>query len=294
MTTVALQSESLHRTRPAGGDPVLSRRDRLKLTLTLATLIALYAPTFVWLFDRWTMSVWHHAHGLLIPPVVGYYVWQELRLLGELPRSSSALGFAMLIPALALHIVDAAMHTQLLSAVSLVVALPGLSLLFLGIERTKAILFPLAFSVFMLPIPLSFTERIHLALRQVATAGSEPVIRFLGIPVFSEGTTLHLPNASLAVADACSGFSTLYAALAVACLVAYTTAGWRRFVVLVAAAPLAIAANLIRVILLVVVVRWTGVDVLHTWFHPFTGMLTFALSLPVIFWLGHAGQTRNA
>jgi len=55
---------------------------------------------------------------------------------------------------------------------------------------------------------------------------------------------------------------------------------------LILAAPLAIAANVLRVILLIVIVHWTGVDVLSTWVHPASGMLTFALSLPIIFWLG--------
>jgi len=278
--------------------PTIERNAAIRrgaLLLLLAELLVLYGPTMAWLFDRWTMTVWHHAHGLFIPPVVAYFVTQELRALRHLPRAASGWGWAVLLPALALHTLDAGMHTQLLSAVSLVLALPGLSLLFLGSARTRAILFPLMFSVFMLPIPLSLTEGIHLMLRRIATAGADTVVRLLGIPVFTEGTTLYLPDATLTIADACSGFSTLYAAAAVACLVAYTTSGWRRVVVLLVAGPLAIGANLVRVVLLVIVVRWSGANVLETWFHPFSGMLTFALSLPVIFWLGQpAGQARTS
>src|SRR4029450_3964924 len=56
--------------------------------------------------------------------------------------------------------------------------------------------------------------------------------------------------------------------------------------VLLAAAPLAIASNVLRVGLLVVLVAWSGPEVLETWVHPASGMMTFALALPVIFWLG--------
>jgi len=187
------------------------------------------------------------------------------------------------------------MHTQLLSAVALLLALPGLSLLFLGVERTKAIAFPLAFLVFALPIPLGMTETLHLMLRHVTVAAASALLPYLGITVFTEGTTLHLANGALQVADACSGFSTLYAAFAVATLAAYSAAsGARRVLVLLAAAPIAIASNLLRVILLVVMVHGWGPDSLHTILHPLSGMMTFALALPLIFWLGGPAEPRRA
>jgi exosortase len=168
-----------------------------------------------------------------------------------------------------------------------VLVLPGLSLLTIGVERTRAILFPLAFLAFALPIPLAFTEHLHWQLRQVAAHSTALVLPWLGIPVYLEGTTLHMAEASLQIADACSGFSTLYAALATACLVAHSTAGTvRRLVVLMTAAPIAVASNIIRIILLVLLVLWKGDGILETSIHPLTGVLTFVLSLPVIFWLG--------
>jgi exosortase len=257
------------------------------LVLVAIEIVALYAPTARWLYGRWTMSVWHNAHGLFIPPLVAWLIWQELKDRTDLPTSSSAWGFALLVPALALHVLDTGMHTELLSAIALVLALPGFSLLFLGVQRTRAILFPLFLTVFALPIPLALTETIHLALRKVAVAGSTVLLPMVGVTVFNEGTTLHTVRGALEVADACSGFSTLYAAMAVACLTAYTSAtNKRRALVLLLAAPIAIASNVLRVVLLVSLVVWYGEPILETMIHPLSGMMTFALALPVIFWLG--------
>lgn len=265
----------------------LTRIQIVWLAGVLALLGLVYYPTIAWLFDRWTMSVWHHAHGMLIPAVVGYFVYQELKGRHALPASSSAWGFLFVIPALALHVFDTGMHTQLLSAASIVVILPGLSLLFLGRERTTAIAFPLAFMALMLPIPLALTESLHLVLRKIATAASTAIVPLLGITAYTEGTTVHLAEATLQVGDACSGFSTLYAACAVAALTAYSCPDRRRrALVLLGAAPIAIAANVVRVTMLIAVVDWRNVDVLSTWIHPASGMMTFALALPVIFWLG--------
>jgi exosortase len=158
--------------------------------------------------------------------------------------------------------------------------------------RTRAIAFPLAFLAFALPIPLAFTEQIHWQLRQIVTAGTAAGIGALGLPIFVEGTTLHMAHGAVEVADACSGFSTLYAAAAVACLTAYSARTTKRKVlVLLSAAPLAIGANVLRVMALALLVEWKGPAVLDTFLHPLSGMLTFALALPVIFWLG--GDTRD-
>ena len=272
----------------------LTRGEKVIAALLLLELAIVYAPTVAWLFDRWTLSVWHHAHGLLIPPLVAYFAYNELKPLASLPRHGSAWGFVFLVPALFLHAIDAGMHTQLLSAAALILALPGLSLLFLGTARTKAIAFPLCFLAFSLPIPLTFTEQIHWQLRQVATAGTSAVVPWFGIPVFVEGTTLHLPHGALEVADACSGFSTLYAAIAVAALTAYTApTPTRRAAVLLSAVPLAIGANLIRVISLVLLVVWQGEAILDTFIHPLSGMATFALALPLIFWIGGSAKPEQ-
>lgn len=256
--------------------------------LLASLLVVLYMPTVLWLWDRWTLSVWHNAHGFLILLVIIYLVSKELRRLKDLPVSSSAWGFLILVPALALHALDAGMHTQILSAIALVLTFPGLALLFLGVPRSKAIGFPLVFMFFTLPIPLALTEHFHLMLRNIATLGAAYVVPKLGVPLYAEGTTLYIPRGALQVADACSGFSTLYAAVAVACLVAYTCPDKRRrVIVLLAAVPLAIGANIIRVILLVLLVQWQGTDILGTFWHTISGLFTFALALPVIFWIGN-------
>jgi exosortase len=294
---MSVTTASTQRTATAGraAESAVEGRWRLVLVGVVAIELALlYAPTLSWLWDRWTMSVWHNAHGMFVLPLVTYLAWRELRSRPELRHDrGSAWGFIFLAPALLLHALDAGMHTELLSAISLVLALPGLSLLFLGVRRTQAIAFPLAFAMFALPIPLGMTEAAHLLLRHVAVAACSFVLPWFGITVFVDGTTLHTARGSLQVADACSGFSTLYAAFAVACLAAYSAESpWRRVAVLAAAAPIAIASNILRVVLLVALVEWRGQAVLETPLHPLSGLMTFALALPIIFWLG--GPPRAA
>ena len=52
--------------------------------------------------------------------------------------------------------------------------------------------------------------------------------------------------------------------------------------------PLAISVNIVRVLLLTLLVHWIGLDVLNTSAHEISGLLTFAVALPIIFWIGRA------
>jgi len=257
------------------------------LWLVVLQLGILFAPTCLWLWGRWTMSVWQNGHGILVTILVLYLVWGELQKLKSLPRSSNPWGLAILIPALLIHMLDTGVHSQLLSGIALFLSLPGLALLFLGTERTKAILFPLSTLLLTLPIPLVFTESIHLALRHIATKSVAWLLKLFGVPVFSTDTLLEVEGGSLMVADACSGFATLYAAMTIAILTAYfCNSKRRRILLLIIAAPLAIAVNIMRVLLLTLLVNWFGLDVLATSAHEISGLLTFVIALPIIFYLG--------
>ncbi len=268
-------------------DPDSETQNRWLLWLVGAQLGFLYAPTCLWLWDRWTMSVWQNGHGILVAALVIYLVWGELQKLKALPLSSNPWGFVILIPSLLMHMLDTGVHSQLLSGMALFLSLPGLALIFLGTERTKAILFPLSILLLTLPIPLVFTESIHIILRHIATNSVAWLLSSLGVPVFSSGTTLEVEGGSLMVADACSGFATLYAAVTIAILTAYFCNSMRRkILVLLIAAPLAIAVNIIRVLILTLLVNWFGLDVLATAAHEISGLLTFAIALPIIFFLG--------
>jgi len=281
MNTIAIENPTINT------EVTSETQHRWLLWLVLGLIGILYAPTIKWLWERWTMSVWHNGHGILVAALVAYLIRGELQKLSQLPISSSPWGFAILIPALFLHMLDTGIHSQLLSAFALLLSLPGFSLLFLGSDRTKAIIFPLGTLVLTLPIPLAFTETLHLALRHIATKSVAWLLKLFGVPVFSYATTLEVQGGNLMVADACSGFSTLYAAITIAILTAYFChSTWRRILVLLIAAPLAITVNIVRVLVLTLLVNWFGLDVLATSAHELSGLLTFMIALPIIFFLG--------
>jgi exosortase len=257
-----------------------------------AVALAAFAPTLRWLIDRWTMSVWNNIHGLFVPVIVALATVQILKARNE-PAQPSPLGFLFLVPSALLLAADAALRTDLLSAIALVLFLPGLSLVLLGVPATRALAFPLAFSVFMLPIPTVAIEQLQIGLRAVSAAGAEQVLHLLGFSVFRQGTTLSLPTGSLLVANACSGFSTLHASVCLGAVMAYCSPSTRRRIVIAVAALICpLAANVLRCATLALTVSSNGLAVLDSPLHVMSGVAAFALVAVTLVLL--SGQSRSS
>jgi exosortase len=260
--------------------------------IALAALV--FAPTILWLWHRWTMDVWHNVHGLLIPFALAYFGYRAMRSDQVPDVEQSAWGFAFLIPGLAMVVLDSAIGTQLLSAVGLLLCLPGISLLLLGSRRTRKLTFVWILSLFMLPIPAAFVETFLLLLRRITAAGTEFVIGLSGIPVGREDTILFMPRQSISITEGCSGFSVLYAAIALALVLAAMNSSWRaRAVPLALAVPVAIACNIVRCSMLgLLVERWGG-GILDTVIHPLSGMLTFTVAAALLTYVGTVKIRRH-
>lgn len=261
----------------------------------LALFVLAALPTLGFLWHHWTASVWHNGHGAFVPFIVGYLVWRTLREAGHEDEEGSAWGLAVVALGLLLMLADSAIQTDLLSAVGLIVCLPGFALLLLGAHRTRALVVPWLITFLMLPIPKAFLSQIHLFLRRISTVGTSWVLDVMGIPHVAVGTRIDLVRGAVEVADACSGFSATYAAVTVALVLAYLThSNRRRFLLLAAAVPLAIFFNIVRVTGMVLIAHFHGFDLFDTWFHPFFGWMTFMGALVVLFALAGRPEEPQA
>jgi exosortase len=236
------------------------------------------------MYREWTVSVWVNQHGLFMPFVMAWLAHKKLRdLAKDAGESPSAWGFLPLTAGLGLSVLDANAQSRYLGALGLLLALPGLSLLLLGRRRSWAIRMPLLLGVLLLPVPFSLVA--PLGLRMLTAQGVLWLLHGLGLSAVREGPLIHMPPAhNFVVADACSGANTLWAALAMALVLAVTNPSTGRRVALLICAPaLAIGANVLRVTVLVLLTRWLGTDLLDTPIHEATGVATFfAVLVPLM------------
>jgi exosortase len=263
--------------------------------LWLALFALLFAPTAGWLWERWTDSVFRNGHGIFMPFVLAYLVREHLKQDTDSEARSSAWGFAFLVPAFALLALGAGIKTEILGAFALVLALPGLSLLLLGARRTWGLAFPLAIAVFMIPIPAGAIDRVVGLLRTITAIGTAWLVPLVGVPIARMGTTLTVPDLTVEVADNCSGFATLYAAVLTSLILAQLTRSrGRRVALLASAIPLALVCNILRVTALVLIAKFWGADLLETTLHPASGVVLFGVVIAALFAIAGPEALRAA
>jgi exosortase len=244
----------------------------------LLPLAAAFGPTLAWLWERWTRGVNDSEHGMFMPIVAAYLVREQLRSDPVAGERSSALGLGFVAAGLAMLALDSGIRSELLGAVGLVVVLPGLALLLLGPQRTLHIALPLLIAAMMLPIPTVFVSRLSLVLRRITAVAVEQIVPLVGPELAREGTLLYLPNTLVQVADACSGFQTLYASIATGLILTQLVRSrWRRVALLAACVPIALVTNWIRVSVLVLLAHHFGPQILDTGWHEATGLASFFL-----------------
>ncbi len=267
----------------------------LRRWLWLAPFALAFAPTSAWLVGRWTDGIYRNGHGIFVPFLIAYLALDHLRADRDPTPRASAFGFVFLGLAAALLMLDSAINTQLMAAFALVLALPGLSLVLLGGARTRTIVLPLSLGLFMLPIPTGAISQLLLVLRFITAVGTTWLVPLFGIPIAREGTHLAIPGQMIEVADACSGFSTLYAAILTAIILAHLgRSPARRVAVLAAAVPLALVCNFARVTALVLLVRYYGSDILSTRIHPASGMVFFVFVVGALVWIAGRDALRTS
>ena len=265
----------------ARGAPGLSTMRHLIWAVPFGVAVG---PTATWLFGRATANVWQLGPGALVPVIAAYLIYTYLRNDGERGPESSALGFAFLGPGLLAIALDAAIETGLLGAAGLVLCLPGLALLLLGARRAWGLRFPLALCVLAIPVPAVAVAPIYVALRTASATGAAAILGALGIPTARSGTSLIIPTGTYEVADVCSGFQTLFATVALALVLAYLSdSPRRRLAILACAPPLALLTNIVRVSALVLLGHHYGLEILDTFVHELSGLISFAASLVVLF-----------
>jgi exosortase D (VPLPA-CTERM-specific) len=221
----------------------------LQLAVIAALLLWLYGPTLAHLVAQW----WHDpnfSHGFFVPLFSGFVVWQERDRLARIPILPSWSGLPILVFGVGVLIVGQMGAELFLPPFSLVIVLAGLIVLFLGWNLFRAVFFPWACLLLMIPIPTILFNQITFPLQLLVSWVSAEVLRSVGVPLLLQGNILKLATGPLDVAEACSGIRSLISLLTLAVIYGYLLEKriWVRWFLALASVPIAIAANCVRIV----------------------------------------------
>ncbi len=250
----------------------------------LALLAWLYGSILARLFSQW-MNDPNFSHGIFVPLFVLFILWQDRKRLAEIDLTPSWSGLGLVVIGLLMLVLGVLGAELFFSRTSLLVLLAGLIVFFQGWTFFRAVLFPWACLILMIPIPSLILQKITFPLQLLASKLSSDFLPICGVPVLREGNVIVLPSMPLEVAEACSGIRSLLSLVTLAIIYGYLMdkRPWVRAVLAISAVPIAVAANGFRIFGTGLLVQYWDPDKAQGFFHAFSGWLIFVVSLMMLF-----------
>ena len=141
----------------------------------------------------------------------------------------------------------------------------------------------------VLTVSLSLKKK-DKTLNFVPAALATKALNFINIPAMQAGSTINIPGVSVIVDDTCSGLRSLISLLALSvfwtALLPKAALRWQKWVIVAAAAPIALLANMVRIIFLVIIAVVYGAHAAEGFLHFWSGIVVFVVALSLLAWLG--------
>ena len=224
------------------------------------------------------------SHGLVVVPLAAFFAWTRRHELLQTPRNPKLVGLAGVMAAMGLLVLGTLGAELFLTRVSLLFLITGTVIYLYGWWHVRILAFPLVLLLLSIPIPAILVTHVTLPLQFAASRTAEAAVSAVGIPILREGNVLVLSNATLQVADACSGIRSLVSLAAVAVVVArFSDRRWQaRLAIVLSSVPVAVAVNGLRVAVTAVATYHYGPGVAQGFVHESLGWLTFLLAFAMV------------
>jgi exosortase A len=246
--------------------------------------LVIYWPTWVSMYARWSGDP-TYSHGPAVAAVSAWMVWRAWRR-GELEGTRPSW-FALLPLALAGLLWLAAKGASILIVQQLMMPtlLLGAAWAVFGWRGFIALLVPIGLLYLVLPV----WEPLRPPLRDISSFVVGNGLQAGGIPVHLHGNRVDLPAGSFDIAEGCSGLNVLLvgAALAVGQAYLFLGAAWARALLIGMTLLAAMAANWLRIAIIIVAGHRSGMDHWLIDDHYHFGWVTFTIMMvPMLYlWL---------
>ena len=242
--------------------------------------LAVSVPALQGLSHMWRDSDFY-GHAYAIPLVAAYLAWSRRDAIRAAlrPLRPPALGWLAVFGAASFEVLMILGDVRFAAGVGISLLLGAVAFGTGGWPLLRPLGLPLFFLTLAVPPPGFLLQQVLFRLKLFVTELAITILHAAGATVVAEGNTILVPGYTLFVADACSGLTSIVTLLPLACVVAYFLSHgvWRRVVVVASVVPLAIAANVGRVVATVAMVSRLGTDAAQGLLHESFGLATYVV-----------------
>jgi exosortase C (VPDSG-CTERM-specific) len=308
----AVARETIIQEQPSNASVSMTSSPRNKRRLwSLAGFVVVLLAVFGQSLIRLTNYAAHselHSYILLVPFVSAYLLYVRRNQLPKDYATDLPLGMILLAGGLGLFLVarwpdfaeqaPADNYHLVLLALSFLCCLAAGGFFFLGREWMRAAAFPLAYLLFMIPMPDAMADALESASKYASAEVANAFFHLSGTPFLRQGLVFQLSNITIEVAQECSGIRSSWVLLMTSILAAnlFLKTPWRRFALVAFVIPLAIVRNGFRILVIGLLCVNFGPQMIHSLIHRRGGPLFFTLSLVplllLLVWL-HKGEVRT-
>jgi len=263
-------------------------RRAISLLALAAAFLFLYAPVYA----DFASGPWRedeNAHALIIMAIAvgaaGVRLFTEKFSLRRTLVEQCA-GFSLLAIGLALVVIGKKGETILLLSASQPFVASGIVVALLGWPGARRLWFPLALTLYLVIWPGWAVDAATAPLKMLVSKIVAEGLYAAGLPVAHAGAVISAGPYQLLVAAACSGLNSLIALTSVGAVYLYAAKhkDWRiNAMVLASLVPIAIIANILRVMTLTLITYYLGYDAGQGFMHEGAGLLMFAAALALVF-----------
>lgn len=193
-------------------------------------------------------------HGYLVPFAVLALIWYEKKRFIAVHKETWWPALIVVVIGILIHLVGYRVQQVRISIIGFFLGWYGLMGMVWGKEWLRAVFFPYILFIFCFPIG-SLADNISVPLRKISSVITATIANIMGIDVVRRGTMLfnHAKGYEYEVAAACSGLRSLIATLGIGVVYGFLIfkTSWRRGLMVVCAVPLAVAANVTRLLMII-------------------------------------------
>jgi exosortase C (VPDSG-CTERM-specific) len=225
---------------------------------------------------------------LLVPFVAGYFLYLQRGTCPAAYRSSvtgtvivGSIGLIALIARIALRERLSVNDDLTLMALAYVNFVATGGFLLLGSKWMTAAAFPIAFLIFLVPLPDRAVNVLETASVLASADVAALFFKITGTPVLRDGTVFALPGIVIRVAQECSGIHSSWV-LFITSLIAshmFLKSQWRKILLVAFVIPLGIVRNAFRILVIGLLCVHIGPNMIDSPIHHQGGPIFFVLSL---------------